>query len=92
MRAMTMCIALFAAPALAWASEAPRFSGEGGLVEGAVESSDGRFALKAELAQGEGTQRGGRFSLDARLAVSDLAKSTNAVCTDTGVIFMNSFE
>ena len=92
MRAMTIGIVLLAAPAFGSASEAPRFSGEGGLVEGSVESSDGRFALKAEMERGDDTQRGGRFSLDSRLAVSDLAKATNAVCTDTGVIFMNSFE
>ena len=92
MRAMTMVIAMLAAPTLAWASEAPRFSGEGGLVEGAVESSDGRFALKAGLEQGDATQRGGRFSLDARLAVSDLAKSTTAVCTTAADIFKNGFE
>ena len=92
MRAMTICIALLAAPAITSASEVPRFSGEGGLVEGAVESSDGRFALKAELEKGDATQHGGRFSLDARLAVSDLAKSTTAVCTTAADIFKNGFE
>ena len=92
MRAMTICMALLATPAITSASEVPRFSGEGGLVEGSVESSDGRFALKAELEQGDATQHGGRFSLDARLAVSDLAKSTTAVCTTAADIFKNGFE
>ena len=92
MRAMTIGIALLAVPAFGSASEAPRFSGEGGLVEGSVESSDGRFALKAEMERGDDTQRGGRFSLDARLAVSDLAKSANAVCNAPDDVFKNGFE
>ena len=92
MRRLVMWVAVLVAPAFATAAETPRFSGDGGLVEGAVESSDGRFALKAELEQGDDTQRGGRFSLDARLAVSDLAKSTTAVCTTATDIFKNGFE
>ena len=92
MRAMTMVIAMLAAPTSVLASEPSRFSGDGGLVEGAVESSGGRFTLKAELEQGDDTQRGDRFSLDARLAVSDLAKSTTAVCATAADIFKNSFE
>lgn len=92
MRAVTIWIALVATPTISLASEVPRFSGEGGLVEGSVESSDGRFALKAELEQGDATQHGGRFSLDARLAVSDLAKSTTAACTTAADIFKNGFE
>lgn len=92
MRRLVMWVAVLGAPAFATAAETPRFSGDGGLVEGSVESSDGRFALKAELEQGDDTQRGGRFSLDARLAVSDLAKSTTAVCTTAVDIFKNSFE
>ncbi len=92
MRGLMISVAVLVAPALATAAETPRFSGDGGLVEGAVESSDGRFALKAELEQGDDTQRGGRFSLDARLAVSDLAKSTTAVCTTATDIFKNGFE
>ena len=92
MRGPLMLVAVLIAPAFATAAEAPRFSGDGGLVEGAVESSDGRFTLKAELEQGDDTQHGGRFSLDARLAVSDLAKSTTAVCTTAADIFKNGFE
>lgn len=92
MHVMTICIALLAVPAFGSASETPRFSGEGRLVEGSVESSDGRFALKAELEQGDTTQRGGRFVLAAQLAVNDLAKSAQAICASGSDIFKNGFE
>lgn len=92
MRAALMLLMILGMSAGVLAAETPRFSGEGGLVEGSVESSDGRLALKAELERRDETQRGGRFSLDARLAVSDLAKSTTAVCTTAVDIFKNGFE
>lgn len=93
MRALTILAMLAAASTDATAADAPRFSGDGALVEGMAESADGRFALQAGIEAGDDdTQRGGRYSLDARLAVGDLAKSSMGACTTAGDIFKNSFE
>lgn len=92
MRALTMWLVLLAAPVSTLASEAPRFSGSGGLVAGDTTSADGRFSMRADLKRGEQAQQGGRFSLDARLAVSDSAKAANAVCNAGPDIFRNGFE
>ncbi|AVP97434.1 hypothetical protein C7S18_09600 [Ahniella affigens] len=52
MRGLILVTALLLAPLLASAKDSPRFAGGGTMVEGAVESSDRRFALKAELQRG----------------------------------------
>ena len=92
MRALAMGLVLLAAPLPTLSSEAPRFSGSGGLVAGDATSADGRSALQADLKRGDPTQHGGRFSLDARLAASDAAKAASAACGAGPEIFRNGFE
>lgn len=87
-----MGLVLLAAPLPNLASEAPRFSGSGGLVAGNATSADGRYALQADLKRGDLTQHGGRFSLAARLAASDAAKAANAAFNAGPEIFRNGFE